>query len=205
MLSAELIPSFGRKKSKQTQPEEVDTHSDDDAAGAAVSPPTSAARKTNRQGLVTLSNGVVAMRDLDLAARVPTKTRDDDAAKMFNAKLTLSKAFTLFTLMVHGPRMPVEKARDDTHRRILLHSAAPYALSQETLETILGADRDELIAYTIGLAKNAQQVLKYTLGGMVGNVLNEQVFTPRNVYPTDVIKVHLGLTGDHARMSVMNL
>ena len=44
------------------------------------------------------------MRDLDLAARVPTKTRDDDAAKMFNAKLTLSKAFTLFTLMVHGPR-----------------------------------------------------------------------------------------------------
>jgi hypothetical protein len=78
-------------------------------------------------------------------------------------------------------------------------------LSQETLETILGADRDELIAYTIGLAKNAQQVLKYTLCGMVGNVLNEQVFTPRNVYPTDVIKVHLGLTGDHARMSVMNL
>ena len=145
------------------------------------------------------------MRDLDLATRVPTKTRDDDAAKMFNAKLTLSKAFTLYTLMVHGPRMPVEKARDDTHRRILLHSAAPYALSQETLETILDADRDELIAYTIGLAKNAQQVLKYTLGGMVGNVLNEQVFTPRNVYPTDVIKVHLGLTGDHARMSVMNL
>ena len=63
------------------------------------------------------------MRDLDLAARVPTKTRDDDAAKMFNAKLTLSKAFTLFTLMVHGPRMPVEKARDDTHRRVIVASS----------------------------------------------------------------------------------
>ncbi len=147
------------------------------------------------------------MRDLDLSARVPTKTRDDDAAKMFNAKLNLSKAFTLFTLMVHGPRMPVEKARDDSHRRILLHSAAPYALNQETLETILGpgADRDELIAYTIGLSKNAQQVLKYTLVGMVGNCLNEQVFTPRNVYPSDVIKVHLGLTGDLARMNILNL
>jgi hypothetical protein len=124
------VPSFGRKKSIQRQAEEVDTHSDDDAAGAASSPATSAARKTNRQGLVTLSNGVVAMRDLDLATpptRVPTKTRDDDAAKMFHAKLTLSKAFTLFTLMVHGPHMPVEKARDDSHRRIL-HSAGARRL-----------------------------------------------------------------------------
>jgi hypothetical protein len=46
------------------------------------------ANKRNSKGLVCLRNGVVAMRDLDLASRVPTKTRDDDAAKMFHAKLT---------------------------------------------------------------------------------------------------------------------
>ena len=147
------------------------------------------------------------MRDLDLASRIPTKTRDDDAAtgKMFNAKLPLTKAFSLFTMMAYGPRLPVEKARDETHRRILLRSAAPYSLSVESLETILAADRDELTAYEIGLIKNAQQIFKYTLPGLLGNYMNEQVFTPRGVYPADDVKMHLGLTGAHAQMSFMNL
>ncbi len=137
-------------------------------------------------------NSVVYRRDLNLASRVPTKTRDDDAAKMFHAKLTLSKAFSLFTMMVYGPRMPVEKARDESHRRILLNSAAPYSLSKETLETILRADRDELTAYELGLTKNAKQIFKYTLRGMVGNYMNERVFTRRDVYPADDVKMHLG-------------
>ena len=145
------------------------------------------------------------MRDLDLASRVPTKTRDDDAVKLFNTKLTLTKAFSLFTMIVHGPRMPVEKARDEPHRRILLYSAAPYCLSQETLATILEADRDELRAYEVGLSKNAQQIFKYTLTGMVGTYMNERVFTARDVYPADEVKRHLGLTGDHSKMSFMNL
>ena len=145
------------------------------------------------------------MRDLDLASRVPTKTRDDDAVKLFNTKLTLSKAFSLFTMIVHGPRMPVEKARDEPHRCILLYSAAPYCLSQETLATILEADRDELSAYEVGLSKNAQQIFKYTLTGMVGTYMNERVFTARDVYPADEVKRHLGLTGDHSKMSFMNL
>ncbi len=47
------------------------------------------------ENIVCLGNSVVSMRDLDLASRVPTKTKDDDAAKMFHAKLTLSKTFSL--------------------------------------------------------------------------------------------------------------
>jgi hypothetical protein len=104
--------------------------------------------------------------------------------------------------------MPIEKARDESHHSILLYSAqaATYCLSQETLETILGADRDELSAYEQGLAKNAQHIYKYTLTGLLGNfMMNEQVFTMRNVYPTDDVKMHLSLTGDHVRMSFMNL
>ena len=101
--------------------------------------------------------------------------------------------------------MPIEKARDESHCRILLYSAAPYCLSQETLETILGADCNELSVYEQGLAKNAQQIYKYTLTGLLGNFMNEQGFTLRNVYPTDDVKMHLGLTGDQARMSFMNL
>jgi hypothetical protein len=168
-----------QKKKLVSSAEDIDTHSEDESAGASVSAAPSSARKRNSKGLVCLRNGVVAMRDLDLASRVPTKTRDDDAAKMFHAKLTLSKAFSLFTMMVYGPRMPVEKARDESHRRILLNSAAPYSLSKETLETILRADSDELSAYELGLTKNAQQIFKYTLPGMVGNYMNERVFTPR--------------------------
>jgi len=145
------------------------------------------------------------MRYLELASQIPTKTRDDDAAKLCNAKLPLTKAFSIFTMMAYGPRLPIEKIRDETHRRILLRSAAPYSLSVASLETILAADRDELTAYEIGLIKNAQQIFKYTLPGLLGNYMNEQVFTPRGVYPADDVKMHLGLTGAHAQMSFMNL
>ena len=86
----------------ETPVEDVETHGEDESTRAFESPQQSAARKRNRQGLVCLKNGVVAMRDLGLASRIPTKTRDEDAPKMFQAKLTLSKAFTMYTMMVHG-------------------------------------------------------------------------------------------------------
>ena len=204
-LSQSLNAILCRKRSFQTYAQDDDTHSDSESTGALHSPETMSSCKRNSKGLVCLRNGNVAMRDLDLASRISTKTRDDYAAKMFNAKLPLTKAFSLFTMMAYGPRLPIEKARDETHRRILLRSAAPYSLSMETLETILAADRDELTAYELGLTKNAQQIFKYTLPGLLGNYMNERVFTPRDVYPSDDVKMHLGLTGAHAQMSFMNL
>jgi hypothetical protein len=69
------------------------------------------------------------MRDLELALQVPTKVRDDDAAELFRALLSLSKASTFFTLIIHGKNMPIEKVRDDIPRAVLLDSAAPYCLS----------------------------------------------------------------------------
>ena len=173
--------------------------------GATVYPASSKKRKTNREGLVILGNGVVSMRDLGLASRVPTKTRDEDTPKLHNSSLTLSKAFTLFTLIVHGKNLPIEKVRDETHRVILLRSAAPYCLSKETLDTILEADSDEKNAYLIALSKNAQQVIRYVLYGLSGNYMNERVFTPRDVFPTEDVKFHLGLTGDNARRCFMEL
>ena len=110
------------------------------------------------------------MRDLELASRVPTKTKDENTPKWFNASLTLSKAFTLFTLIVHGKNLPIEKIGDENHRLILLYSAALYCLSKDTLDTILGADRDAKNAYLIALAKNAQQVIRYVAYGLSGTV-----------------------------------
>ncbi len=78
--------------------DEDETHSDPDVMMTA----SSKKRKTNKKGLAILSNGVVSMRDLDLASQVPTKIRDEEAAELFKTKLTLSKAFTFFTFLLHG-------------------------------------------------------------------------------------------------------
>jgi hypothetical protein len=110
-----------------------------------------------------------------VTSQVPTKIRDDDAAELFKAQLSLSKASTFFTLVIHGKNMRIEKVRDDIPRTVLLYSAALYCLSQGTLATILRADANERNAYLIGLEKNTQQVVKYILPGLVGNYMNEKV------------------------------
>ena len=87
-----------------------ETHSDAEMEGeAGLITASSKKRKINRKGLAILSNGTVSMRDLALAAQVPTKVRDEGTDELFKAKPTLSKAFTLFTLIVHGKNLPVEK------------------------------------------------------------------------------------------------
>jgi hypothetical protein len=183
-----------------------ETHSEQEIEGeAGLITASSKKRKINSKGLVVLGNGAVSMRDLDLASQVPTKVRDVGTAELFKAKPTLSKAFTLFTLVLHGKNLPIEKIRDETHRLILLYSAAPYCLSKETLQTILEADSDERKAYMIGLAKNAQQVIRYTLYGLAGNYMNEKVLTSRDVFPADDVKLHLGLTGANAQKVFMEL
>jgi hypothetical protein len=165
-------------------------------------------RKINKNAQKNLGNGApgaVAMRDLELAAQVPPKNRDDDAAELFKAALSFSKASAFFTLVIQGKNIPVEKVRDDIHRAILLYSTAPYCLSQGNLDIILGADADERKAYLIRLVKNPQQVVKYILPGLVGNYMNEKVLTSRDVYPSDDVRLHLGLTGANAKKSFMEL
>ena len=198
---------YRRSKRVAPVPDEAgdETHSEPENESLEIAPASSKKRKTNSKGLVVLGNGVVAMRDLDLASRVPTKTKDDGTPNLFNASLTLSKAFTLFTFIVHGKNLPIEKIRDDNYRHCLLYSAAPFCLSQDTLDQILEAERDEKSAYLIALSKNAQQVIRYVMYGLVGNYMNERVFTPRDVYPADEVKLHLGLTGDNARKCFMEL
>jgi hypothetical protein len=177
---------FSRKNKRVAPvPDEAgdETHSEPENESLDVAPASSKKRKKNRKGLVVLGNGVVAMRDLGLASRVPTKPKDDDTPNLFNASLNLSKAFTLFTFIVHGKNLPIEKIRDDNYRQSLLYSAAPFCLSQETLDMILETDRDEKNAYLIALAKNEQQVIRYVLYGQVGNYMNERdVWTSGQLY-----------------------
>jgi hypothetical protein len=74
--------------------------------------PGSASRKRSAHGLELLSNGVVSMRALELTKAMPTKARDPEAQKMFEANLTVSKAYSLFSLVLYGKDQKTEKIRD---------------------------------------------------------------------------------------------
>ena len=80
----------------------MDTSSDSETDVAPdsseLSTPVSASRKRSAHGLELLSNGAVSMRALERTKSEPTKTRDEVAEKLFEAKLSVSKAYTLFSL-----------------------------------------------------------------------------------------------------------
>jgi hypothetical protein len=87
----------------------------------------------------------------------------------------------------------------------VLRTVAPYCLSKETLNIILNADPYGQKAHLTGLAKNAQQFIKYQLFGTVGNYMGEKVLARHNVFPSGSVRKHLGLTGDNTSKSFMDM
>ena len=81
-------------------------HDDEDKASGGGSPQTTDSavkkRKINRNGLVTLTNRVVSLRELILSRAVPTKGSDDDVHTLFDAKLSWGHSYALFTLVICG-------------------------------------------------------------------------------------------------------
>ena len=185
-------------RSRQSK-ESVDYETeDDDEAKTADSSPQSAgksavksAKKVNAKGLSVLRNGVVSMRDLELCADRPAKSRDPDACKLFDASLTFSKAFQFFSLVHFGKNHPVKKVRDEDARRLLMHCAAKYAMNEGNLAAFLKNPPEQISAFGIGMARNLQQALRYGLYGVTMNFLSEKVYTPRDVYVSDAVKKHL--------------
>jgi len=176
-----------------------DDHDDEDEASGGGSPQTSDSavkkRRINRNGLVTLTNGVVSMRELILSTAVPTKGRDDDARPLFEAKLSWGHSYALFTLVMCGKEHPVEKARDVGTRLKIMFSAAPYSISDACLSEIIEAEPEQRHDYLHGMSKAAQQKLRYALYGQVSNLFNEKVFTKNGVQPSETVKLYLGLNG----------
>ena len=103
-------------------------------------------------------------------------------------------------MIISGHKVPVEKVRDSPARMIVLRTVAPYCLDDESL-----ADPDEQNAFLCGLAKNAQQYIKYALYGTVANFMADKVLTQHDVFPSAAVRKHLGLTGDHATKSFMDM
>jgi len=126
-----------------------DDHDDEDEASTSDSAVKK--RRINRNGLVTLTNGVVSMRELVLSTAVPTKGRDDDARPLFEAKLSWGHSYALFTLVMCGKEHPVEKARDVGTRLKIMFSAAPYSISDACLSEIIEAEPEQRHAYLHGM------------------------------------------------------
>ncbi len=64
---------------------------------------------------------------------------------------------------------------------------------------------EQVSAFAIGLTKNLQQSKRYGLYGMVMNYLSKKVFTPRDVFASDEVNVHLGLTGPNAEKCFLDM
>ena len=123
-----LVRGKGRQSSAAPEDDpvcEVELEGDEDSLGY----PASSSVRVNRKGLHVLTNNVVSMRLLALAARVPAKTHDSEALKLLNCSLPLSKVYTLASFIIFGKHTPVEKHKDAPARLILMHSSAPYCLS----------------------------------------------------------------------------
>jgi hypothetical protein len=86
---------------------------------------------------------------------------------------------------------------------ILLRTVAPYCLSDDRIGYHL--DPEEQNALLTGLARNSQQYIKYQLVGTVHNFMADKVFTQRDVYPFNPVKQNLGLIGDNASKSFMDV
>ena len=191
--------------------EDVDDIEDDDeevsGGGSPQASDSVKKRKINKNGLVTLTNGVVSMRELPLSTAVPTKGRDDDARTLFDAKPSRGHSYALFTLVICGKEHPVEKARDMGTRMKIMYSAAPYSISDAdaSLSEILEAEPEQRQAYLHGMSKAAQQKLRYALYGQVSNLFNEKVFTKNGVQPSETVKLYLGLSGLVPERSLMDM
>ena len=87
-----------------------ETESDDDAAPsetASAGQEDSSPARYNSKGFRITANGNFSMRELELASRIPPKTRDEGAPRFCNAALFLSKSFTVASFIIYGKHMPV--------------------------------------------------------------------------------------------------
>ena len=147
------------------------------------------------------------MNDLERCDRVPSKGRFHEAELLLGCTPTLGQAYALFSLVMCGKDHPVEKGRDQGLRERIMLSAAPYALSDDQVEAIGEAAPEARAAFLHGLAKAAQQKLRYVLYGMVGNHFNAHVFyfILKNSIPVDRVKTRLVLQDLDQKLSFMNL
>ena len=214
--SGRSTPSFAGKR-------RADSESDDESEEGESSPkskrkenpegpvdgPTSGvstALRVNRSGQVVLKNGVVALKNLELSELVVKKKRYLGAIPLFKSNLLWGQAYTLFCMTKYGKEIPTEKVRDHDKRMLIMYSASPYALGDDQCDALEQADKLDLKAYLIGMVKATQQLIKYVLYAKVGDHFNNYVFTKAGVSPSrSDVRMHLGLVGDHAEKSFMDM
>ncbi len=145
-------------------------------------------RKINRNGLVTLTNGVVSMRELALSTAVPTKGHDDDVHTLFDTKLSWGHLYAL-TFILCGKEHAVEKVRDlGTRlkitescfqlRHILYLMLVCWRLSRQS-QSRLSRDMPICMAWLRQLSRSC--AMNSTAKPEVGNLFNKKVIKKNGV------------------------
>ena len=162
--------AFWNRKRRSVEPFAKETEDDDEQTPSADSnsSPQSAGKsatvkKINSKSLSILRNGVVSTRDLELSVERPSKSRAPKVKKLLGSSLTRSKAFQFYSLVHFGRNHPMEKARDEAARQLLLRCAAPYAMNEAYMQEFFDSPSEQISAFGIGLARSLQQSMKYAL------------------------------------------
>ncbi len=109
---------------------------------------------------------------------------------------------------MNGQHLPVEKDSESQGRgsmTITLRWAAPFAINGLHVQDFFEKPNEQVSAFAIGLSSYLHQSMSYALYWVVINYLSEKFFTPRDIFASDEVKVHLGLTGPSAGKSFMDL
>ena len=70
---------------------------------------------------MVLKNGVIALRDLELSESAPPK-HNPEVEPLFVQLLLWGQAYTLFTMVMCGKDLPVEKVRDEELRLCTMYA-----------------------------------------------------------------------------------
>jgi len=145
----------GRKR-KTSAADDKDTESEHDDEKDSTSKP-----RQDKNGLPMTKAGAVSMKMLDteLPKEISSRRHYPGSLPMLCTRLNVVQANTLFTFVMFGNNLPVEKNRDDAKRRRIWLSAQDYCLGLEQKDIFEAAEIHVQNAFLHNFSRSLRQIL----------------------------------------------
>ena len=131
------------------------TESEDDGAQEPIKK-----QKLDKHGLPVTKSGYTAIKDLDLVKHISSRRNYAGSLPLMQARLNLGQLFTLFTLVMFGKNIPLERNRDSGKRRMIWDSGVDYCLGPQEKAIFDASDRPMQDAYILSTTKCTQQKIR---------------------------------------------
>ena len=224
IISSKTKTSSSRTRAKKPA-EKIATESDEDTEHRTKR------LKINKYGYVVTQTGRISMKHMTIAQEISSTRPYEGALPHPGFNVNFGQAFSLFTLVKCGPFVPVEMNRDDNIRKQIFAAASPYALGPQQIKVYNESDPLEQKTARLGWAKAYQQrkyvyvesyfcdyteqtdhmnntdyfFNRYNMIGHIHNVFNDKVATREGLQPIQKVKDVMGLVGEHAAKSFMQM